>query len=821
LAPVDLSEVYGEQYYRGYYERSPKWFDFFHHIADRLVEQFAPKKTLDAGCAWGLLVEALRSRGVESFGIDFSSYALTQVHPDIQPYCRRASLAEPITGGPYDLVTCIEVLEHMEEADALRAIENLTAVTDVILFSSTPDDIDDPTHINVQPLLYWLRAFAKHDFYPIAGSDASFVAEHALLLQKSAPPTSDAALTHYAELIELRNQVRRMANRPAAGRTNDSPEEMPAGGAWQLIRRYRYWRDDLQARSPGLFRVWERAAQAVLRLAGGGGATETDRLIAGWDYAQWIQAHEPGEAALRAQEREARSMPYRPKISIVMPVYEIPLKILHEAIASVQAQTYDNWELCASVIPSLNPSAAALLKELAAGDARIRVCTLDSNLGIAGNSERARELASGDFIALLDHDDTLAPFALYEAASLLNEDPSANFIYSDRDEIGIDGSVRSNPFFKPAWSPEILMSANYLTHLCVMRTERLREIGGWRTETDGAQDWDLFLRLTLKYGGVRHIPKILYHWRHARSSVAMRGLDCKPYARQAQVRTVESYCRSVDLRHETAFVDGNPKIVWRLNELPSVTIIILSAAGTNDTAENARRISRRPECERVEIVCPAAGPDGGTEARVKFVPVRAGADILGQAEQLVDAATGEVLVFIDGHVELDGSDWLREVVGPLSLPGVGLCGVRLEDPRRARHKISIAFDREGNASAVHAEHAPMQFLPGWDVWLRNWSAVSGACFAIRRRTWDEVGGFAAPSGHSRPDIRLCLKLAEKGLRVVGNPAARVRQTALAALELPLRNQSEEDRRIVRAIFPQGDPHVSPHLCVRDGLLIPR
>ncbi len=835
MAGSDLSESYAEQSYQGHNERSPKWLNFFQHIADALVERFEPKKHLDAGCAGGLLVEALRERGVESFGIDFLSDALDQVHPDVQQYCRRASLTEPIPGGPYDLVTCIDVLEHLEEADALRAIENLTAVTDIVVFSSTPDDFDDPTHINVQPLLYWLRAFTRHGFYPIAEADAGFVAEHAFIVRRTSPPGPEHALKLFAQMVELREESRRLTEQIESGmharvialesevqEASDALDEIRESSGWQFISQYRSWLEDFHTQRPSLYRTWERAAGLALDRLTNVTAQDDDRILERWDYAEWIARNEPTADELTAQSRLANDLAYRPKISVIMPVFEISAEILAAAIDSVQAQTYDNWELCASVIPSLNPAAAALLRERSDKDSRIRMCSLESNLGISGNSDKGLETASGEFIALLDHDDTLAPFALYEAALLLNEDPGANFIYSDRDEINEDGSTRSNPFFKPGWSPDTLMSANYLTHLCVMRADHVRDIGGWRSETDGAQDWDLFLRAAYKHGGVRHIPKVLYHWRHARSSVAATGLAGKPYAREAQVRTVEAYCRSANLPQSAAFVDGFPKIVWRLNDLPSVTVIVLSRTFEVETVEKAKWIARRPECEAAEVICPVIDRPACSEDGVSFVSIPAGSDIADGANQLVDSATGEVLVFIDAGIQLEASDWLREIVGALMLPGVGLCGCHLAHHRSGavRH-IGIAFDDEGNASRVRPRRQRAWFLPHWDSWLRNWSATSGACFAIQRRTWDEVRGFSAPNGHSRPDIRLCLKLAEKGLRVVTNPAARVLQTATAALELPLRAQDEEDRRIVREVFPQGDPYINPNLRLNHGTLVPR
>lgn len=402
---------------------------------------------------------------------------------------------------------------------------------------------------------------------------------------------------------------------------------------------------------------------------------------------------------------------------------------------------------------------------------------------------------------------------------MLNTNHDVNFIYTDRDELSADGTTRSNPLFKAGWSPQVLMSANYLTHLCVLRTDHVRELGGWRSETDGAQDWDLFLRATSQYGGVHHIPKILYHWRHASSSVSATGLAGKPFAKAAQVRTVESYCRSANLPQSTAFLDGHPKIVWRLSELPSISVIVLSNSLEPDVAE---RIAQRPECEGTEVIHATYDTVADQESGVKYVPVSAGDDTVEQANQLVAASTGDVLVIVDAGVRLESSDWLRELVGPLSLPGVGMCGCHLVDHLTGEvTHVGLAFDDEGNASPVRLKGQQDGFLHGAAHWLRNWAASSGACFAVARTTWNEVHGFYAPHGHSRPDIRLCLNLAEKGLRIVTNPAARVRQSKAAALETPLHPQGEFDRQVVRTAFPHGDPHINTNLHLKDGLLIPR
>jgi hypothetical protein len=288
------------------------------------------------------------------------------------------------------------------------------------------------------------------------------------------------------------------------------------------------------------------------------------------------------------------------------------------------------------------------------------------------------------------------------------------------------------------------------------------------------------------------------------------------------LRAVESYCRSASLQQATAFVHDKPKILWRLNELPSVTVIVLSSALGKETAERARRVSRRTECADAEVICPAIDTPAGLDDGVKFVAMASGADIVDQTNRLVSSSAGEILVFVDASIQLEAGNWMQEIVGPLLLPGVGLCGCHLAQDRsgEVRH-VGIAFDDDGNAWPVRPTAAQAEFVLGWEKWLHNWSAASGACFAIRRSAWDDVGGLSSPNGHSRPDIRLCLKLAEKGMRVATSPAALVRQTGTAVLEIPVRTQGEEDRRIVRGVFPHGDPHINPNLSLDRGILVPR
>jgi SAM-dependent methyltransferase len=214
---ADLGSLYDAAYYKSHcgpvpYSRSePQWPAVFGGMADHLIRALQPARVLDVGCAHGFLVEAFWDRGVEAWGLDISSYAIEQVRPDMRKYCRVASATETIDNGPFDLVTCIEVLEHMPEGDALAAVERMTGAADTILFSSSPYDFNEPTHINVRPLLYWLNVFQEHGFSPDVLFDASFVAPQAMLLRKR-PALSSETLRLFAAALHLRYQLTGMQN---------------------------------------------------------------------------------------------------------------------------------------------------------------------------------------------------------------------------------------------------------------------------------------------------------------------------------------------------------------------------------------------------------------------------------------------------------------------------------------------------------------------------------------------------------------------------------------------------------------------------------
>ncbi len=311
-----------------------------------------------------------------------------------------------------------------------------------------------------------------------------------------------------------------------------------------------------------------------------------------YTYEQWIENNEPDVAALQNQAEAIKDFSYTPLISIITPVYDPPVDVLEQAILSVCSQTYTHWELCLVNGNPANENVQKLLERYAAENPKVRLGFLPDNRGISGNSNACLELAQGDFVAFLDHDDTIAPFALFEVASYLNQHPDCDLLYSDHDILDATTGERKAPLFKPGWSPDIMLSSNYITHLTVVRRQLVQALGGFDSQTDGAQDWDLFLRVAEQTQHIGHIPKVLYHWRDSAVSTAT-NIYAKSYVPDAQFKSIAGHLARIGLSSPKAFLDssGFIRVSWGQATQPGVTIIILSR-GSNAMLERCVEFDR-------------------------------------------------------------------------------------------------------------------------------------------------------------------------------------------------------------------------------------
>jgi O-antigen biosynthesis protein len=469
-------------------------------------------------------------------------------------------------------------------------------------------------------------------------------------------------------------------------------------------------------------------------------------------YADWLGRRRLSDARASLQKRLSANFITKTVISLVVPVYKVDADVFDALIASVRAQTYPNWELCIAVAYLDDERLLSTINGAAAVEARIKVRFLPENRGISHNSNDAFELATGSFVALLDHDDALPPEALFEMAQAI-EHNDGDLFYSDKDALSSDGAHHFNPLFKAAWSPETMLSANYLTHFNVIRRDFIERVGGWDPATDGAQDWDLFLRVAAAGARIRHLPKVLYHWRHVESSVAARGLAAKPYAASGQLAAIRRWLHNQGWTTAEPFFtpEGYIRIRWSESWRPTVAIVLFGKGGTE--------VQWRMRVDNSQLA-------PGTE-------VRHGGPTLESLSHTIAATTADIIVIAPAAMSPMTADWLAELVGPLENDEISaVCGKALDSQGRIHDAGWICND--GAWQPIFRGAEPFTYSTfGSAHWFRNYGAASLNGLAFRKSDFLRVGGLRPGQ---RPDIELSRALhiasgSKPQGRIVYNPFA--------------------------------------------------
>jgi glycosyltransferase involved in cell wall biosynthesis len=512
------------------------------------------------------------------------------------------------------------------------------------------------------------------------------------------------------------------------------------------------------------------------------GQYKKDKKTNGVDkaYEQWIRENEPNDTELLKQKVHSRYLSYRPLVSIITPTYNTPPKVLEEMIKSVINQTYDHWELCIVDGNSKDEIVRTILRKYSQRDARVKVKFLSDNLGISGNTNQAVDMATGEYIALLDHDDLLAPFALYEVVSQLNKDPELDFIYSDKDMITEDSKIRFHPFFKPDWSPDIMLSANYLTHLCIIKRSLLEEIGGFLKETDGAQDWDMFLRIIDSTNKIAHIPKVLYHWRTIDTSCAKNGGKAKPYIFDAQRKSLESHIQRMGLKANFTF---NPPGIWEVQWILSkkwVASVIIPSHDRKVTERCINSIISNTLYQHYEIIVVESSErdnysetySGGTlnDSRIKFVKYNGSSNYPAMVNTGLKNAIGDAIVLLNENLEVITPGWIENMIGWLEQDSVGAVGAKVLGQDYTIRQAGWIMGVNGLAGSPFMGVVEYAMTPyGYTEWYRDYKAVSGNCMAIRKKLFEEMNGLDEELKEFGSDIDLCLRLSSKNYRIVYTP----------------------------------------------------
>jgi GT2 family glycosyltransferase/glycosyltransferase involved in cell wall biosynthesis len=518
-------------------------------------------------------------------------------------------------------------------------------------------------------------------------------------------------------------------------------------------------------------------------------------------YHAWLRQHDPSPAELERQRGEVATWNDRPLFSLLAPIFNTPPAILRETIESVRAQSYDRWELCLADGRSTDPATCEELTRLAQVDERIRVLSLPENRGISGNTNAALEMARGEFIALLDHDDLLTPDALYEMAARLRHEPDLDLLYSDKDSLTHDDGQRLRPLLKPGWSPTLMLSANYLTHFNVIRTELARRVGGLDPRTDGAQDWDFFLRLSEHSSRIAHVPRVLYHWRIWPRSTAS-GIAAKPYALKAQALSVGEHLRRTTGREWDMKFDSLGCLRAR-PRWPEGTPSISAIVSVRHGGTRSKRLVERLRAAGCEVI--VAEWDERRWPRLNEAAKR---------------ATGDAILFVDEQVEPVGRDWLRELRDCLAIPAVGAVTPRFERADGEWAGCGAAFAPGGVVRPLtFGQHEPCPGLFGAGMWCRDHLGGSAACLLVRANLFRELGGFDESFEREGADYDLGLRLNRRGARVVATPFAAVRLAP--GREQALCVTDRHDMALLaerfRQAYPGGDPFFHPALEAGKGV----
>lgn len=492
-------------------------------------------------------------------------------------------------------------------------------------------------------------------------------------------------------------------------------------------------------------------------------------------YDAWLKKHMPLEVDFAAFAKDQESFRYNPVISILVPVYNTNPAYLRETIESVKQQIYPHWELCLADDHSKKEETKAALREYVGTDPRIKIVFHEINSHISETTNSALAVSTGEYSALLDHDDLLTKDALYQVVKLLNAHPDADFIYSDEDKTDGEGRYM-HPHFKPNWCPDNLLSRNYLGHLAVLRSSILKGINGFTKGLEGSQDYDIYLRFIEKGKNVYHIPKILYRWRMHEESVAMNTYS-KPYAYIAGQKAIEA---ALERRNEPGTVTmhegemlGFYTIRYKIKEPKKVSIVIPTKDKTSLLKQCIDSIFEKSTYPDFEIIV----VDNGSSEEEFFKLMERYKqkypstffchrhDIPFNFSTLINygsaQAKGEYLLLLNNDTKVISPDWIEGMVEQAQRRSTGVVGAKLLFPNNTIQHAGIIFDEKGMVKHLFAgDHKDLynRFCNS----INNYPALTGACIMVRKELFETLGKFEEQFAVEYNDIDFCLKVLSAG-----------------------------------------------------------
>jgi glycosyltransferase involved in cell wall biosynthesis len=532
------------------------------------------------------------------------------------------------------------------------------------------------------------------------------------------------------------------------------------------------------------------------------------------EYQKWFEQHRASTEELASMRVEARSFVSQPLVSILTPVFDTPVPWLGEAVDSVLAQVYENWELVLIDDGSTATELLGALPALAARDRRIRLVRLESHQGISAALNKGLDVVEGQWLTFLDHDDVLEPDALFQNVRLIQENPGLDLIYSDEDKLTEAGF--DSPILKPDWSPDFFLSCNYLCHLIFLRRDLVREVGGFQPQFDGSQDYDLLLRVTERTNRIHHIPRVLYHWRRSENSSAS-DVRQKPGQLEASWRAIEAHLKrqgeqahvAVDWRTHAFYVRRE------LSEAKKISVIIPTFRGPESLERCVESVVSRTSYPNYEIVIVQVGE------RDKIA--KAATDFSHRVLYLTDAVNDSAaknyavahtdspwILFLGDNVEAIAPDWLTIMAEHVQRPETGAVGPRLINPGGTIEHAGLVLGVNGIAQSAFRGFPAED--PGVNRQLqmtRNYSAVAGACLLMRREVFQEIDGFDEKLSGALAAVDLCLKTRRAGYLTVYTPLAKLCWDPSPPEELDASGEVIMRQRWADVL--ERDPYYNPNL----------
>lgn len=546
-------------------------------------------------------------------------------------------------------------------------------------------------------------------------------------------------------------------------------------------------------------------------------------------YGPWYEAYVPDEKELNKQkEHKFRESPL---ISVVVPAYRTPEKFLCQMLDSMRAQTYANWELCIANGSPDDRNMQAVLEEYAKKDSRIRYKNLKDNLGIAENTNEAFSMASGEFVGLMDHDDLLAPNALYEIVSALEKNKEADVVYTDEDKVTTDLSEHFQPHLKPDFNLDLLRSNNYICHFFVVRRSIVEQVGGFRREYDGAQDYDFIFRCVEKARQVAHVPEILYHWRTHKASTADNPAS-KMYAFEAGKRAIEAHLERTGTKGIVSHTKdlGFYRVQYPVQGQPLVSIIIPNKDEKESLQACLKSIEEKTTYKNYEILIIENNSTSdeifryyrelSQNPKIRLLRWKKEFNYAAINNFGARQAKGDYLLFLNNDVTVITPRWLEEMLGTCQRQEVGAVGVKLLYPDNTIQHAGCVIGIGGIAGHMFVDMPAERtgYLHKASL-LQDMSAVTAACMIIKKDVFRQVGGFTEKLAVAFNDVDLCLKVNSASYLVVYNPYAQ-----LYHMESKTRGAEDNKQKVRRFqeeieymrcqwldILKNGDPYYNKNL----------